>query len=197
MASLIYHTDVIVLDSFDVGETDRIYAVFSKEFGLLRVSAKSIRAQASKLRGHATLFSHSRISFVLGRAYMRLIDAEELERRSFSDERFFAAGRMSRFLLRVIQGEERDTRVWEVVSSALRFLSTLESQKRNAYERDALLSFELLFRARLLYVLGYVGEDKKDIEKLLHAPEWNVSFADNENIALRSLVDKGMRASHL
>lgn len=128
---------------------------------------------------------------------MRLIDAEELERRNFSGERFFAAGHMSRFLLRVIQGEERDTRVWEIVSSALRFLGTLESQKRNAYERDALLSFELLFSARLLYVLGYVGEDKKDIEKLLHASEWDISFTDNEKTALRSLVDKGMRASHL
>ena len=190
---MIYHTDSIVLDAFDIGETDRMYVLFTKEFGLVRVFAKSVRAQSSKLKSHLQLFSYSRVSFVLGRAFPRLIDAEEKHAYSFSEEAFFMAGRMGRFLLRVIQGEERDMRIWEALLSAFHFLQGTNVGN----EHGVPVSIELLFQARMLYYLGYVDEQEEHIRRLLRADNWNVPFTGNEENILQTVCSKGIRASHL
>lgn len=74
-----YVTRSIVLESFDQGEHDRAYKIFTREYGLLMCQAKSIRKLESKLRAHILPRSLSLVTLVKGREVWRLVGAENEE----------------------------------------------------------------------------------------------------------------------
>jgi recombinational DNA repair protein (RecF pathway) len=74
-----YVTRCLVIESYDQGEHDRAYKVFTREFGMLMCQAKSIRKLESKLRAHMLPRSVSLITLVQGREVWRLVGAEQEE----------------------------------------------------------------------------------------------------------------------
>lgn len=173
-----------------------MYSVFTKEYGLVRLFAKSIRSETSKLAGHMVLFSENRVAFVLGKAFPRLIDAEEIRPFSFGEKDFFLAGRLSRFVTRLIHGEESDIMLWDIIASAFHFLgaSSRNGEKMDG-ENQAL--FELLFGVRMLHHLGYVGENEKSIDDAIRGLKWDLAHAREKRTALSLAYTRGIRASHL
>lgn len=71
-----YVTRSIILESYDQGEHDRAYKIFTREFGLLICQAKSIRKLESKLRPHVLPRTLSLVTLVKGREVWRLVGAE-------------------------------------------------------------------------------------------------------------------------
>ncbi len=71
-----YTTEAIILDVYDQGEHDRVYKVFTKDFGLIMCHAKSIRKIESKLRAHILPRTISLLTLVKGREIWRLVGAE-------------------------------------------------------------------------------------------------------------------------
>jgi Recombinational DNA repair protein (RecF pathway) len=76
-----YTTKSFVLASYERGEADILFKVFSREFGLIFVLAKSIRKINSKLKSHIMLGRMSKITITTGREFYRLTGAEELEKK--------------------------------------------------------------------------------------------------------------------
>lgn len=72
-----YVTKAIILESYDQGEHDRAYKVFTREFGLLICQAKSVRKLESKLRAHLLPRSISLLTLVKGKEVWRLVGAEK------------------------------------------------------------------------------------------------------------------------
>ncbi len=72
-----YVTRAIVLESYDQSEHDRVYKVFTREFGLLICHGKSIRKLESKLRAHILPRSCGLLTLVKGKEIWRLVGAEE------------------------------------------------------------------------------------------------------------------------
>ncbi|MBP6948689.1 MAG: recombination protein O N-terminal domain-containing protein [Candidatus Pacebacteria bacterium] len=72
-----YTTECIVVESFNNGEHDKVYKVFTRDFGMILAHAKSIRKLESKLRAHIQERSVSLITLVQGRDVFRLVGAEE------------------------------------------------------------------------------------------------------------------------
>lgn len=72
-----YTTPALVIESFDQGEHDRVYKLFTREFGLVMAHAKSVRKLESKLRAHTLPRSLSLVTLVQGREMWRLVGAEE------------------------------------------------------------------------------------------------------------------------
>ncbi|MCF7843575.1 recombination protein O N-terminal domain-containing protein [Candidatus Gracilibacteria bacterium] len=72
-----YVTNCFVLESYDQSEHDRVYKLFTREFGLITAHAKSIRKLESKLRAHILPRSVSLVTLVQGREVWRLVGAEE------------------------------------------------------------------------------------------------------------------------
>ena len=72
-----YTTQCFVLESFDQGEHDRAYKLFTREFGLVSAHAKSIRKLESKLRAHVMPRSIALVTLVQGKEVWRLVGAEE------------------------------------------------------------------------------------------------------------------------
>ena len=71
-----YVTSCLVIESFDQGEHDRAYRLFTREFGMLMVIAKSVRKLESKLRAHVLPRTVSLVTLVQGREIWRLVGAE-------------------------------------------------------------------------------------------------------------------------
>ncbi len=72
-----YTTKCIILDSYEQGENDRAFKVFTREFGLVICHAKSVRKLESKLRAHMIPRSTSLITLVQGKEVWRLVGAEK------------------------------------------------------------------------------------------------------------------------
>ncbi len=72
-----YVTSGIILESYDQGEHDKVYKIFTREFGLLLCHAKSVRKLESKLRAHLLPRSISLVTLVKGREVWRLVGAEK------------------------------------------------------------------------------------------------------------------------
>lgn len=75
-----YTTPAIVIDSFEQGEHDMVYRLFTREFGMLLAHAKSVRKLESKLRAHVVPRSVSLVTLVHGREVWRLVGAQEESR---------------------------------------------------------------------------------------------------------------------
>ncbi len=128
-----YRTQGIILKKQDMGETDRVFTVFTKDFGKLKLRAVSERKITSKLRGGLELFYLSEIEFIQGKARKTVTDATLVERYPLlrnSLDRMRAMHRFSEIADELIRGQERDEKIWNLLREALFFLnrSRLESR---------------------------------------------------------------------
>lgn len=133
-----YVTRAIVLESYDQGEHDKAYKVFTREYGLLMCQAKSIRKLESKLRAHTLPRSCSVLTLVKGREIWRLVGAEN---ESISSPYFHE---VTTLLKRFIRGEGAHVILYDRIISYLKIASTYEEQ-----------SARLLLYYILLVDLGY------------------------------------------
>ncbi len=72
----IYTTKGVALAERPVREADRIYAIMTRDLGLVKASALGVRRESSKLRGHIEPFSLVSVSLVRGREHWRVTSAE-------------------------------------------------------------------------------------------------------------------------
>ena len=59
-----YNTEALVLGSRETGESDRVYALFTKDFGLVRARASSVRSEKSLMRYALQNYSRANVSLV-------------------------------------------------------------------------------------------------------------------------------------
>lgn len=171
----------------DFGEADRIYNIYTKDFGKISVLAKGIRLEKSKLRTHLTPRSLIRLSFVEGKEFMRLIDAEEIYNLPVNEEIFASFTRAAAFFARMIKGQEKDEAVWELMRGILSDIECLTVEW-----------FEPLFEARLLHRLGYVSLPDKNLGKIISENNWFQPALPKEEIsALKNISYKAAMASQL
>lgn len=167
-----YQTEGVILEAFNSGENNRSLVVFTRELGLVRVYAKSSREVRSKLRPLLQKFSYVDLSVVRGKGTFRVTGAEERfnlyyelakedsarlsENANHSEgAKMRALLRIYNLLLRLLQGQEKDEKLYDVVRAFTEYL-------KKGYNIDKQLSaLELLVVARLLHRLGYLEEFKE------------------------------------
>lgn len=185
--AIVYKTEGIILGQIEIGEADKLLTVYSRDFGKIKILAKSVRLLRSKLKGHLNTGAYLRLMFVQGADKLRLIDAQELELKNYSVFGRSLIFPVFAFLDRIIQGSEKDEAVWFLL---LRFLEN---------GRD-IGAARKIFAARLLHRLGYVDEShypelKEIIEK---ETGWNFSVSEKQAaIKMDALIETGLEASHL
>src|SRR3954447_11654335 len=64
-----YVTDAIVLSRFELGEADRVLTVLTPDYGKLRIIAKGVRRQTSRIGGSLEPFAELRIALSHGRTF--------------------------------------------------------------------------------------------------------------------------------
>jgi len=149
----IHVTEGIVLGKRGVGEANTQIAIFTKELGLLRATARSARFEKSKLRYGLETFTHARFSFVRGKHEWKITGVEDISRELLpaTAEGKRASARVSRLLLRLVHGEERGEKLYEELAAGFAFFA------RSSTMKD-IESAEWVLVLRILSHLGYVPE---------------------------------------
>lgn len=145
-----YHTEAIVLAALDSGEADRVIALMTRDFGLVRARASAVRAEKSKMRYATQLYSRSVASLVKGKRGWRLAGATARFLARPQDAGVSAFARISELTVRLVAGEEKNEYLFDVLSEAHRALMA----------RDAAIPvIEIVCVARVLFALGYLSQE--------------------------------------
>lgn len=126
-----YKTSGFVFRKEDRQEADRIFTVFTQDFGKVDIFAKSIRACASKLKGGIEIFSVSDLEFIQGKNRKTLTDAlfvKKFNNILESPEKIAIAYKISNTLDTFVKGPQIDERIWALV---LDIFGKLNDQKTN------------------------------------------------------------------
>ena len=146
-----YKTQGIILKKQDQGEANRIFTIFTKEYGKISLFAMSVRKGASKLRGGLELFSFSYLEFVQGRNKKILVEAIPLNRNftlAYSLSSFAFAMKIVNLVDQHMAEQEKDDKVWELLSqSFLNFKNDIAPEK--TYQ---------LFMPQFMALAGYGNE---------------------------------------
>lgn len=172
MAHHIYQTDGIVLDGFNVGESNRFLYILTKDLGLLTASVQGIRELKSKLCFSLQDFSYSKIDFVRGREIWRVTSAQNLHTllptTKKSPEDIFKRKIFSNIILltkRLFTGEVAHHELFEELVSGFTFLGKFQ------FSKEELKSFEVIMALKILDSLGYLTEDEQ-YKYFLRQTEW-------------------------
>jgi len=147
----IHVTEGIVLGKRGVGEANTQIAIYTKELGLLRATARSARFEKSKLRYGLEMLTRGRFSFVRGKHEWKVTGVEDISREHIpaTPHGKVATGRVSRLLLRLIHGEERGEKLYDAVEQGFSFFA-------GSHTVSEIESAEWVLVLRILSHLGYV-----------------------------------------
>jgi DNA repair protein RecO (recombination protein O) len=103
-----YKTKGFVFKKDDKGESDRVFSVFTDDFGRLEIVGKAARKINSKLRSSLDLFYLSEIEFIQGKNQKTLTNAIAIKKIPADDNLF----QISSILDNFIKGEEKDSQTF-------------------------------------------------------------------------------------
>ncbi len=186
-----YQTDALILRSYERGEADRVYALFTREFGLVWARAVAVRREASRMRFALQSGSYAGLSLVRGKRGWKiagtqpkaLLDPTHAGTRSFA--------RIALLLERLVHGEEINVYVFETLHGAHTALM------HDASETHALI--ELIAVARVLYGLGYLSTEALGDALFIetsYSPE-QLAEVNAKRTQLLSMVNKALGETQL
>ena len=150
-----YRSQGFILKRTDRGEADRIFTIYTKDFGKLEILAKAERKIKSKLKGGLKPFYLSEVEFIQGKTHKTLTDAILIENFSILRkdlERLPIAYRISEVLDNLIKGQEADEKIWNLLNETFQKLNNQQLTINN----QQLLYYYFLWN--LLFILGYQPE---------------------------------------
>jgi len=190
----IYHTEGIILENKNFGETGKYYSIFTRDLGMIYASAQGVRKMSSKLRFVIQDFSYVKIDLVRGKDFWRITNASKtnmLENISKRPETFEVFANISSLLKRLLAGEETNR---DLFSDLVMGLSVLEKSRT----KEDLRNIEAIIVLRILSNLGYIGGDEL-LKNLVKSPfEKNLIFEVGKSRAkILSEINKALRETHL
>lgn len=183
-------TEGIVLARTDFQEADRILTFITPNHGKLKVIAKGVRRQRSKLAGGIELLSVSDITVLPGRGDLGTLLSSRL---------ITHFGSIVQDINRTMQAYDflkRMNRITEDAAGEEYFLilqRTLEALNDDALSTDLV---ELWFTMQLLNVSGHMPDLQMDTEGQKLDAEQNYIF-DFDHMAFRSQKDAQFTANHI
>jgi len=150
-----YRTQGFILKKIDRGEVDRIFTIYTKDFGKLELLAKAERKIQSKLRGGLELFYLSEIEFIQGKTHKTLTDAiliDKFKNLRRDLKRLAIAYKISEALDNLVKDQEPDEKIWQLLNEVFSKLNSLEIKNSK---------LEILYHYflwNLLSILGYQPE---------------------------------------
>src|SRR3989344_6777177 len=150
-----YKTEGFVFKKEERLEADRIFSVFTKDFGRVEIVGKSIRKINAKLRGNIEVFSLSEIEFIQGKSQKTLTDVILIQKFSSlidNPEKLLLAIKISKVIDDFVKGQEEDEKIWDLIIDAFKKLNNCAPQN---------ISYLLIyyyFIWNFIFILGYGPE---------------------------------------
>ena len=164
----IYHTEAIILNTKPVGEAGKFVYVLTRELGLISAKAQGIRLINSKLRYSLQDFSLTEVSLVRGKEVWRLTGAKLIQKNNLLKtypDNFCVLLRLSKLLLRLLHGEEKNEKLFDIFFKTMSFLE-------QPFTMSELKTLEIIAVLRILRSLGYFGQEKS-LEQFAEGTGWN------------------------
>ena len=150
-----YHTDALVLGSRERGENDRVFALYTKDFGLVHARASAVRKETSRMRYALQNYSQAHVALVRGKRGWRVAGATAIQSIGGGGEGTITFARIARLILRLVAGEGENQYVFASLSEAHNALVSASHEAR--------ATIELVCVARILYGLGYLSHEAFDL----------------------------------
>ncbi|OGC88026.1 DNA repair protein RecO [Candidatus Adlerbacteria bacterium RIFOXYC1_FULL_48_26] len=175
----------IVLSKRTVGEANTLVSMLTEDLGVIRVSARSARLERSKLRYGLETLTQGTFSLVRGKYDWKLTGTQGLSRpflhASIAQRK--TAGKVSRLLIRLIQGEEPVRDLFEVIVHGLLHISQETNEENLPY-------IEAILVLRIVAQLGYV-EEKQELGVFLNTHTFSEALIEqakkNRPLLIRSI----------
>jgi len=190
-----YRTQGFIFKKKDILEADRVFSVFTYDFGRLEVFGKAIRKIASKLRGGIEIFSLSEIEFIQGKNRKTLTDTIAIEK--FSNimqdpARLEISHKISDILDNFIKGQEKDELIFNLLKETL---NKLNNPKLQASSIQLIYCY---FLWNFLSALGYHPEIQKCAVCGLKLDPYTLYFSNKDGgIICRNCSDFDIEAKKI
>lgn len=127
----VYQTNAIILKREDVFEADRIYHLYTEDFGKVRAIAGSVRKINAKLAGHLEPFNFVWIELMTkkgGDLFITTALSEiSLLENNASPNQISLFVKMSDFALKMLRGQEKDKAMWDFILNSFLAAKKLET----------------------------------------------------------------------
>lgn len=197
MSHHLHTTEGFVIGGIDTGESHRYLSLFTKEFGLVRAVARSVRVEQSKLRYNLQDLSCVDLSLVRGREVWRIVGARERNNIYWElrgqNKKCILLARIAALLHRLLAGEEKNEQLFSIISNGIEFL------RNEKLSDNELKFFECLIMIRILNSLGYIGKIAP-IDLLVSSElfERNMLVAvEPVQVMIVHAINKALKESHL
>lgn len=153
----IHHTHGFILSSRNMGEANKMLTIYTREMGLVRALAQSIRLHKSKLRFTLQDFSYVNVDLVRGKELWRVTSAKHISSFPFAranSQSLLIITRVNKLLERVCDGEIQNEIIFDDLIQAFYLLDDENISKES---REAL---EIHLVLRIMNSLGYIGDSE-------------------------------------
>jgi len=181
----VYTTPAFIVNSSPYGEAGKFLLLFTRDFGMIGVVAQGIRLAKSKLRYHVQDYSFCSVSIVRGKEVWRLVGAHEIPN---DDKRGILHIKILKLLKRLLQGEERNEKLFSIVNALYEI-----NIKKEDYE-----AVECLIILRILNSLGYISS--KDLTSLLDNNQINdeiIAYIKENKVGIIKVINSALKESQL
>ena len=185
-----YRTQGIVLEKEDRGEADRVFTVFTKDFGKLRLRAVSERKITSKLRGGLELFYLAEIEFVQGKTQKTVTDAWAIDQHILlrrDVNRLRVMHRLAEIVDDLVKGQEEDQRLWSLLSETVAFLNRSGMKTREVRFVSYYFLWNLFATLGYRPSLGPIAERNEKVAAVIQ------TFLQSDLAALQDLSKAGIQ----
>lgn len=151
----------IVLSKINVGETDRIYAIYTKEAGKSRFLGKGVRKPNAKLAGSLEPLTLAEIFVAKSQGMGKITGAIVLENFYKIKTNIDVLNKINyvfKIFNKIVAEQEKDGDIFEILESFLKSLDKLAGEKMIEDKADILV---LGFLFKLLSEMGYQTEVEK------------------------------------
>jgi len=171
-----YRTKGFIFKKDDRSEADRVFSIFTKDFGKIEIRARAIRKITSKLRAGIDKFYFSEVEFIQGKNHKTLTDAVAIEKNDCSQnfEKMIIYNKIAEVLDKFIKGQEKDEKLWNLISDIFK---KINSQKLTA---DATRLLYFYFMWNFFSELGYMPETQKCVKCCEKLNPYNLYFSNKD-----------------
>lgn len=188
-----YQTEALVLGSREYGEADKVFSLYTPDFGLVRARGTSVRSQSSKMRYAMQNYARVHVSLVRGKKGWRLAGAQSVQQAAGGLHNISAFGRIAELVLRLVQGEEANPYLFAVLSEAHQALMSAEAAS------SVWATIEVVCVARALYALGYLSTEALETTLFAHTAYTGEHLSEAEVLhdKLLSSINKAIAETQL
>ncbi|HVM73319.1 MAG TPA: recombination protein O N-terminal domain-containing protein [Candidatus Paceibacterota bacterium] len=187
-----YQTDAIVLAAHEYGEADKTFALYTRDFGLVRARATSVRSEKSKMRYALQPYARANVSLVRGKSGWRAAGATASTAATGKDPKGVSAfARISELVVKLVHGEDHDEYLFDALAEA--------HQALMREQVESVATIEIVAVARILYALGYLSAEALETALFTHTAYADTHLREAEVIqdALLLSINKALSQTHL